>query len=88
MFPGQHSPFLMNKPPGARARVRQVTAMQTWNDVSILAPTEKVDELRVKLWQGSVEVTELLQRTCGIMSSIEQGNSLDSSEQAICRQQL
>ena len=23
-------------------------------------PTEKVDELRVKLWRGSVEVTELL----------------------------
>ena len=60
MFQGQRSPFLMNEPPGARAHVRQVAALQTRNNVSILVPTEKVDELWVKLWQGSVEVTELL----------------------------
>ena len=39
---------------------RQVIASQTRSDVSILVPMEKVDELRVKLWRGSVEVAELL----------------------------
>ena len=39
---------------------RQVVASQARNDLSILVPAEKVDELWVKLWRSSVEVTELL----------------------------
>ena len=41
----------------------QVFASEAWKDVSILVPTEEVDELLVKLWQSCVEVIELLQKT-------------------------
>ena len=37
-----------------------ILSLQAWNNVSVLIPAEKVDELLVKLGRSSVEVVEWL----------------------------